>query len=396
MEKGIQEEKSSDSFTFFQQTRLLRKTCSAMPTLYLPSLAPLTTAALRQTSRVEDTEGYADLPPPLQRALAFCWQWLQGRTSFLVPTSGSTGPPKTIELTRQQMVTSVRNTQRALSLTSDQTTLLGLDPAYIGGMMALCRALEIGMDVVGIPPSTHPLEELPVQPTFLAMVPLQLQSWLESDLATLNAAHAILVGGAPVSPDVEKRIVANINTPIYSTYGMTETASHVALRALNGPDAHDTFRVLGDTVIGSDARGCLTLRGSVTQQKLVVTNDQVALVDERHFRWLGRHDWVINSGGVKVSPEPVEQAVAMQWPATPPPLLVVGLPDERLGQRVVLVVEGPAPAKSDQQPLLRAVAKKVPRYHAPREIYYVAVIPRTPTGKLSRRETVAMLLRTTS
>ena len=366
-----------------------------MTTLYFSSLAPLTTTAVRQAVRVEDIEGYADLPAPLQRALAFCRQWLQGQESFPVPTSGSTGPPKTIEITRQQMVASVRNTQRALRLTAQHTALLGIDPAYIGGMMVLCRALEIGMDVVGVSPAAHPLEALPIQPSFLALVPLQLQRWLESDLATLNAAHATLVGGAPVSFALEEMIRKKITSPVYSTYGMTETASHVALRALNGPDANDTFRVLGDTVIDSDARGCLTLRGSVTQQKLVVTNDQVALIDERHFRWLGRHDWVINSGGVKVSPEPVEQAVAMQWP-TAPPLLVVGLPDERLGQRVVLVVEGPAPAKSDQQPLLRAVAKKVPRYHAPREIHYVAAIPRTPNGKLSRRETVAMLLRTTS
>ena len=367
-----------------------------MTTLYFSSLAPLTAAAVRQAVRVEDIEGYADLPAPLRRALTFCRQWLQGQESFSVPTSGSTGPPKTIEITRQQMVASVRNTQRALQLTAQHTALLSIDSAYIGGMMVLCRALEIGMDVVGIPPSAHPLEALPVQPSLLAVVPLQLQRWLESDLATLNAAHATLVGGAPVSFALEEMIKKKITSPVYSTYGMTETASHVALRALNGPYANDTFRVLGDTVIGSDARGCLTLRGSVTQQKLVVTNDLVALADERHFRWLGRHDWVINSGGVKVSPEPVEQAVASQWPATPPPLLVVGLPDERLGQQVVLVIEGPPPAKSDQQRLLRAVAKKVPRYHAPREIYYLKAIPRTPTGKLNRQETVAMLLRTIS
>ena len=313
-----------------------------------------------------------------------------------MPTSGSTGPPKTIEITRQQMVISVRNTQRELSLTSDQTTLLCLDPAYIGGMMVLCRALEIGMDVVGVSPSAHPLEELPVQPSFLALVPLQLQSWLESDLATLNAAHAILVGGAPVSPDLEKRLVANVSTPVYSTYGMTETASHVALRALNGPDANDAFRVLGDTTIGVDERGCLTLRGSVTRQERLVTNDLAALEDERRFRWLGRYDWVINSGGVKVSPEPVERAVSKHWPATPPPLLVVGLPDARLGQRVVLVVEGPLPAESEQRLLLRSVAEETPRYHAPRQIYRLAAIPRTSNGKLNRQETVAMLLRTIS
>ena len=294
------------------------------------------------------------------------------------------------------MVASVSNTQRALGLTAQHTALLGLDAAYVGGMMVLARALEIGMDVVGVSPSAHPLESLPLQPSFLALVPLQLQSLIESDLTTLNAAHATLVGGAPVSAALEETIKQKITSPVYSTYGMTETASHVALRALNGPDADDTLRVLGDTAIGVDERGCLTLRGSVTQQGRLVTNDQVALVDERRFRWLGRYDWVINSGGVKVSPEPVERAVSKHWPATPPPLLVVGLPDARLGQRVVLVVEGPLPAESEQRLLLRSVAEETPRYHAPRQIYCLAAIPRTSNGKLNRQETVAMLLRTIS
>ncbi len=154
---------------------------------------------------------------------------------------------------------------------------------------------------------------------------------------------------------------------------MTETASHVALRALNGPEASDAFRVLGSTQIGADSRGCLTLRGAVTQHELIITNDQVELLDERRFRWLGRHDWVINSGGVKVSPEPVERTVAAQGLLTTPDpqFLVVGLPDGRLGQRVVLVVEGPPAPTSDQQHILRTLATALPQYHSPREIRYV-------------------------
>ena len=294
------------------------------------------------------------------------------------------------------MLASVSNTQRALRLTSKHAALLCIDPAYIGGMMVLARALEIGMDVVGIPPAAHLSEPFPVQPDFLAVVPLQLQGLLESNLPALNAAHATLVGGAPVRPALEEMIKKRVTSPVYSTYGMTETASHVALRALNGPGASDAFRVLGDTQIGTDGRGCLTIKGAVTQHALIVTNDQVELLDEAHFRWLGRHDWVINSGGVKVSPEPVERVVSSLWTPTSPPLLVVGLPDERLGQRVVLVVEGPPASESEQQRILRKLVTLLPRYHAPREIRYAEKIPRTSTGKLSRRETVAMLLRTTS
>ncbi len=169
-----------------------------MPTLYFPLLPPLASDTLTHLSHPEVLPSYPTLAPPLQRAVTFAWRWMRGQPSFTVPTSGSTGPPKTIEVTRQQMLASIRNTQRALSLTSDHTALLCIDPAYIGGMMMLARALEIGMDVVGVAPSAQPLVGLPVRPSFLALVPLQLQSLLEANLIHLNAAHAILVGGAPV------------------------------------------------------------------------------------------------------------------------------------------------------------------------------------------------------
>lgn len=367
-----------------------------MNILYFSSIPPLTIASLRQSASPEAAAGYHALPAALQRALIFCWQWVQGQERFPVPTSGSTGPPKIIEVTRLQMLASIRHTQQALAFTSGHTALLCIDAAYIGGMMALARALEIGMDVVGVAPSAYPLRNLPQQADVLALVPLQLQTLIDDDLASLNRAHVTLVGGAPVSPTLEETICARVSSPVYSTYGMTETASHVALRRLNGPEASDQFQVLGDTTIGTDERGCLTLQGAVTGQQLIVTNDLVALADERRFRWLGRHDWVINSGGVKVLPELVEQAVATQWTlAAPlPRFLVVGVPDAHLGQRVVLVVEGPIVPDTEQRSLLQAVSAVVPRYHAPREISFVDAIPQTATGKADRRETVAKLLRT--
>ncbi len=357
-----------------------------MSTLYFSSLAPISSDTLLRLPCPEDLNGYHELPAPLQRALVFCWRWKQGQASFSVPTSGSTGPPTTINITRQQMTASIRNTQRALLLTAQHTALLCIDAAYIGGMMMLARALEIGMDVVGIPPSARLLDPFPVQPDFLAVVPLQLQSLLERNLTTLNAAHATLIGGAPVSPALEKTIRMRFTSPVYSTYGMTETASHVALRALNGSETSDAFRVLGSTRIGTDTRGCLTLQGAVTQHALIVTNDQVELLDAQRFRWLGRYDWVINSGGVKVSPEPVERAVAAQGllAAADHQFLVVGLPDERLGQRVVLVVEGLPPSPSEQQYVLRTLAAALPQYHAPRQIQYVDKLPQTSNGKLDR------------
>ena len=185
------------------------------------------------------------------------------------------------------MVVSIRLTQQALRLTPQHTALLCLNPTYIGGIMMIARALHIGMDLLWVPTSAHPIRATSPRADFSAMVPLQLQTVLEDDPTLLHGAHAILIGGAPVSTSLEERIRTQLQSPVYHTYGMTETLSHIALRRLNGPEASPYFRVLGDTQISVDARGCLTIRGEITRDQPIVTNDLVTLIDQRHFQWRG-------------------------------------------------------------------------------------------------------------
>ena len=361
-------------------------------TLYLPHLSPLTAEALRQAARLEALPGYASLPESWQAALRFAWQWLRGNERFTVATSGSTGPPKPLTITREQMLVSVRLTQQALQLTQQHTALLCLNASTIGGTMMIARALHLGMDMEWVAPAANPFTASSRPADFVAMVPLQVQTVLAETPARLSSIHALLVGGAPVSQSLEAAIRTRVTSPVYSTYGMTETLSHIALRRLNGPEARAAFHVLGDTQISTDARACLTIRGAITQQRLVVTNDLVELLDQRRFRWLGRYDWVINSGGVKVSPERVERTIEpIVAAASPLRFFVTGLPDERLGERVVLVLEG-APAPQNQQAhLLQTMKQALPAYHAPREIHYVHRFRETPSGKVDRRATVADL-----
>ena len=323
--------------------------------------------------------------------MRFAWQWEHGYDSFSVTTSGSTGPPKTMAVSRQQMLISVGLTQQALHLTKQQTALLCLNADFIGGKMMLARGLHLGMDMVWVPPAANPLVDLPKSPDFVAMVPLQLQTALDDTPRLLSGIHAILVGGAPVSMALEEAIRNQVTSPVYSTYGMTETLSHVALRRLNGPEASPDFRVLGDTRIGTDERGCLTIRGTITQQRLIVTNDLVEIIDPHRFRWQGRYDWVINSGGVKVSPETVEREVERILPSAgaSPRFFVTGFPDERLGERVVLVMESAPASEAAQQRLLQAIAQAVPPYHAPKETHYIRTFRETLSGKIDRRATMA-------
>ena len=363
-------------------------------TLYLPNHPPFTTETLRQAERPEAIISYAALPASLQSAVRFAWQWEHGNELFTVATSGSTGPPKTIEVHRQQILVSVGLTQQALHLASHHTALLCLNANTIGGTMMIARALHLGMDMEWVAPTANPWSVATRSPDFVALVPLQMQTVLTETPERLANLHAILVGGAPVGLALEEAIRTQVTSPVYSTYGMTETLSHVALRRLNGLEAGPNYRVLGDTHIDTDERGCLTIRGEITQQRRIVTNDLVDIADARHFRWRGRYDWIINSGGVKVSPERVELAVeqGLANAGSVPRFFVTGFPDERLGQRVVLIVEAEVASEEAQQQLLRTIAEALPPYHAPKEIRYAQAFRETKSGKVDRHATVQAIL----
>lgn len=346
---------------------------------------------------------------------AFSRAWLRGDDEFTVHTSGSTGAPKPIQLHRRQMIASARATGAALGLTAGMTALVCLPVQYIAGRMMLVRGFELGLNLAVVEPSADPLAGLPAEIAvdFAAFVPLQLQTLLDQALVAhndscfpddtaqafhyrqrLDAMRAILVGGGPVTSTLEAQI-RQLAAPVYHTYGMTETATHVALRRLNGPGASSAFVPLPGVVTGVDARGCLHLRGPMTDDVVIQTNDLVELQPDGAFVWIGRWDNVINSGGVKVHVERVEAALAA-IAADQPELglarrryFVAGLPDDRLGQVVTLVVEG-VPLQDDQVQLLRwAASQALPRHHAPRQLIYAPRFVETPTGKIDRPATLA-------
>ena len=253
----------------------------------------------------------------------------------------------------------------------------------------LVRSLVLDMDVVLVEPSAFPLNNLPLTPTFAALVPLQVQTILEKDPTALNHFQGILVGGAPISPALEMMIRQHVMSPIYATYGMTETVSHIALRSLNAHPPTDKYTVLGDTEIETDGRGCLVVRGAVTNHQTVVTNDLVDIVDARRFCWIGRYDFVINSGGVKVSPEKVEFALdpILKNIKIEGRFFVTGISDERLGERVVLVVESNVLTDDLKEELLAKLKKVMPPYEAPKEIYCLRQFMETSSGKIDRPAT---------
>ncbi len=339
--------------------------------------------------------------------LRFSRAWLTGQERFILPTSGSTGPPKPITLTREQMAASAQLTGEALGLAPGDRALVCLPVRYIAGRMMLVRGFVLDLALTVVEPSSQPFVGLPSEARFhfTALVPLQLQTILDQPEGQrlLEGMKAILVGGGPVSLALEQRL-QGIRSPVYHTYGMTETVTHVALRRLNGPQASPAFRPLPGVELGVDERGCLTVRGPMTRGRLLHTNDRVELRPDGSFLWLGRVDNVINSGGVKVPVEVVERAVEEVLLALDRELrlgtlasrrfLVAGLPDPRLGQAVTLILEGPPLSPEVTQALLEALTARLPRYHAPRTVRTLPRFPETATGKIQRQETLRLLAQT--
>jgi O-succinylbenzoic acid--CoA ligase len=251
--------------------------------------------------------------------------------------------------------------------------------------------MEVGMEAIVLPPSSQPLEALDIAVDFTALVPLQLQTMLSEpagqNIDQLNAMRVLLLGGAPLGHALESKIRKRLSVAVYHSYGMTETVSHIALRRVNGPGADSLYRVLEGVEIKTDERGCLMIRGAVSSYAWLQTNDLVEIIAADQFRWIGRADFVINSGGVKIHVEPLERKIEQLlieegWSIS---FILGSLPDEKLGQQLVMLLEGDThslPGNEEIRQLLRA---RLPVYEVPRALFVLPALLRTASGKIDRK-----------
>lgn len=264
-------------------------------------------------------------------------------------------------------------------------------------MMMLVRGFIGELKMIIVEPISNPLALVSPDEkvAFASFVPMQLHAIMQEAperIGQLNNMKALLIGGAPVSP-TQQREWQSIQAPVYHTYGMTETASHIALRQLNGAGAAEYYNVLENIQIGLDKRGCLTIKGDVTNNELLVTNDIVELLTPTRFRWIGRADNTINTGGVKVQTEKVELGIAeaMLDMENAPRFFIAPQPDEVLGDKIVLVLEGQALAPQAEQELYEKMRLYLKKFEMPRETYYSPAFTETATGKVSRQRTLQKL-----
>lgn len=332
-----------------------------------------------------------------QEALSIAQRWLNGEVAFTLYTSGSTGAPKPIHFSRHQVEQSVWQTTEVLDLTPGSLLVNVLSPSYVAGFMMLMRSLENQMPLIHLQPSRQPLPDwlLNTPPAMMALVPLQLKAIVEASpahRAFLSQVGAILIGGGPLSSRLADEL-QKLGATVYHTYGMTETLTHVAIRKIS-PEPWYAFQAMPNTRFQQDGLERLIIETPLWNEP-VHTNDRVTLHDDQHFTWLGRADFVVNSGGVKIQIEHTEQQIRNllndhQLPF--PSFFLTSLPDTTLGEKLILVLEGSEQLlQTYLTTLMEALHAYLPRYEVPKQVYSSPAFTYTHTGKLDRKATQAAL-----
>ncbi len=320
---------------------------------------------------------------------SFLDEWHDGSETLLVHTSGSTEKPKAMWVEKRRMVASARITCDFLGLKKGDRALLCMSLDYIAGKMMVVRALTCGLRLVTVEPCGHPLSREILKDDdridFAAMVPLQVYNSLqvaEERERLMQIKHLIIGGGA-----VDEKVVRELKdfpNAIWSTYGMTETLSHIALRRLNGPEASEWYTPFSSVSVSTNNESCLVIDAPHVCAEQLTTNDIVELKEGR-FRIIGRKDNVICSGGLKIQIEDIEKLLrnntSQQGDLSS--FMITKCKDEKFGEVVVLLTEDKDLANWQQ------ISEQIlPKYWQPRHYLQVEKLPYTETGKPARKKAV--------
>ncbi len=348
----------------------------------------------------------------------FLSEWNNDSDRVLVHTSGSTGKPKPMWVEKKRMLNSARITCDFLGLKPGDTALLCMSLDYIAGKMVVVRSIERHLHLISVSPSGHPLkdvnlEEVNGEITFAAMVPMQVYNTLQVPEERERLCHIrhLIIGGGAIDAALEQELRSLPgNIAIWSTYGMTETLSHIALRRINGAEASEWYQPFDSVKISQTDEGCLVIDALLVCTETLVTNDIVEIepyiynkvekneeeenqnkVEKLRFRIKGRKDNVICSGGIKIQIEEVEEFLK---PHLEKPFMLAKKKDEKFGEIAVLLSEDKEIEKVEAtiRRLLsdksddsnKSSESKSHKYWIPREFRYVEHLPLTETGKPKR------------
>jgi o-succinylbenzoate---CoA ligase len=316
----------------------------------------------------------------------FLRNWFDDSNFILAQTSGSTGKPKNIQLSKQSMMNSARMTNEFFGLDASKTALLCLPASYIAGKMMLVRAIVGSFNLKTVEPSANPFTNLETEINFTAITPYQL--FHSAETLKTKFVRKIIVGGSPVNAKLEK-LSETIPAELFETYGMTETFSHIALRRLDRNEKSDYFTVLNGVEIHQDERDCLVIKASHLLEEEIITNDIVEIKDKNSFRWLGRFDSVINSGGVKIHPEQVEKKLEGIIPTS---YFITSISDEYLENKVIVVIESEPYTLNQESDLRLKLEEVLSKFEVPKQIFFLPAFVYSKSNKVLKKETLANII----
>jgi len=320
----------------------------------------------------------ASIPAWEMNIYRFIIDWFDGTPFISQKTSGSTGVAKELQLAKSAMITSAKRTIEYFNLQKNDAVLLCLPVSYIAGKMMIVRALIGNLNLLTVDPKGTP--EVPeTEIAFAAMVPIQIQKLVEAGNSLQNI-EKLIIGGAEINRTLEKSI-QNLQTAVYTTYGMSETCSHIAIQRINGENRDQNFVTLSGIEISSNELGCLRIDAPLLLSEPIQTTDIVEIVDEKSFRWIGRADNVINSGGIKISPEQLEKEIDEFIPSD---FIISSVKDTLLGNKVVLVIEGYEDEFSLTE-IIEKIKSKVGSHRCPKEVLFLHQLPRNSSMKIERK-----------
>ncbi|RVT76494.1 O-succinylbenzoic acid--CoA ligase [Flavobacterium sufflavum] len=303
----------------------------------------------------------------------FLLDWFDENPYIDLKTSGTTGVPKIIRKSKQALVNSALATGDFFELKPGDSALCCLPVQFIAGKMMLVRSFILGLAIDVVSPNSHPLATIDKEYDFVAMVPLQVQNSLNE----LHKVKKLIIGGAKMANSLENKLL-NVSTKVYETYGMTETITHIAAKKIG----ERAFSILPNVSISQNENDCLVIDAPQVSEERLFTNDLVQIINDNQFVLLGRIDNVVNSGGVKLIPEKIEEKLADAIAAR---FFVGGIPDADLGEKLVLLVEG------EKQELDESIFAVLDKYEKPKAVFFVPEFDTTESGKIKRKAILTAL-----
>lgn len=307
----------------------------------------------------------------------FIEEWRGEAPYITAHTSGSTGTPKEIRLKKEFVRRSACRTNSFFHIDGNCRLHSCVSPDFIGGKMMAVRAHEAGCRLTWETPSNVPLSGIGKDETIdlLAVVPSQMLHIVEN-IGSLPHIGAVIIGGSAINPLLREKIaMSGMNA--YETYGMTETASHIALRKVEADES--MFHTLPGISVSVDETGCLAI--SFDSGETFTTNDLATVYDGEGFVIDGRSDHVIITGGRKVNPFDVERRIAREIDC---PFVISSMPDEKWGSKIVLKIEGNSEGEAADRRLIEKMRTLLHSWEVPKEIIRVAKLERTSNGKIKR------------